>query len=76
MGVQDAFTTLRKRNKIAFAVIVAFAVILFWKGAWNLMDIIFDQWLFAGHLFWSNIAAVIVGVAILSAAGLALDRLV
>jgi len=76
LSVQEAFTDLRKRNKVLFTIIVSLAVILFWKGAWGLMDIIFDTWLFQDHLFWSNLVAVIVGLAIISAAGLILDKLV
>jgi len=76
LSIQQAFTDLRKRNKVLFTVIVSFAVILFWKGAWGILEIIFDEWFFRGHVFWSNIAAVIIGLAVLSAAGLILDKLV
>ena len=74
-GVWEPFVELRKRNKVLFTIVVAFAIILFWKGAWNLADVLFDEWLFGGHVFWSNLAAAIVGLAILSASGLVLDRL-
>ena len=76
ISVTKAFSDLRKRNKVLFTIIVALAIILFWKGAWGVMDIIFDEWFFRGHLFWSNIAAALIGIAILSAAGIILDRLV
>ena len=76
LNITQAFTELRKRNKVAFTIIVSLAVILFWKGAWGLMDIIFDTWMFRDHLFWSNLVAVLIGLAIISAAGLILDKLV
>ena len=76
LSIQEAFIDLRKRNKVAFTVIVSFAIILFWKGAWGTMDVVFDEFLFQGHTFWSNIFAIIIGLAILSAAGIILDKLV
>ncbi len=75
-GVWDPFLMLRKRNKVLFTVVIAFAVIVFWKGVWGLADIFFDEWLFRDHLFWSNLVATIVGFAILSASGLVIKKLV
>jgi len=75
VNITKSFATLRKRNKVAFTIIVGIAIILFWKGTWGVMDIIFDKFLFQGHLFWSNVAAAVIGFALLSAAGLVLDRL-
>jgi len=70
------FLELRKRNKILFTIIVSLALIVFWKGAWGLADIVFDVWLFQNHLFWSNVTALIIGFLVLSAAGLAIEKLV
>ncbi len=75
LEIEKAFTNLRKRNKVLFTIIVASAVILFWNGTWTLFDIFFDKILFQGHLFWSNLVAMIIGLGILLAAGVALDRL-
>ena len=75
ISVQEAFANLRKRNKVLFTIIVSISIIMFWKGAWGIIDIIFDEFLFQGHVFWSNLFAAIIGIAILSAAGLVLDKL-
>ncbi|MFA5763682.1 MAG: hypothetical protein WC915_02630 [archaeon] len=69
------FLELRRRNKILFTVIVSLAIVVFWKGAWGLADIVFDVWLFRDHLFWSNVAAILIGFIVLSASGLALEKL-
>ncbi len=69
------FELLRKRNKVLFTLIVGGSIILFWKGMWGLFDIIFDEWLFHNHLFWSNMAASIIGLIVLVSAGLALEKL-
>ena len=74
-GMWEPFTMLRRRNKILFTVIVAAAIVLFWKGMWGIFDIVFDEWIMGGHTFWSNVAAAIVGTAVLSAAGLVLKKL-
>jgi hypothetical protein len=75
LDIEKAFVNLKKRNKILFTVIISMAVILFWKGTWVLFDIIFDDVIFNGHLFWSNLTAMLIGLGILIAAGVALDRL-
>ena len=73
--ITTAFKNLRKRNQALFTVIITLAIILFWKGTWVMFDIIFDDILFGGRLFWSNLAAMLIGLGILLAAGVALDRL-
>ena len=49
------------------------ALVLFWKGALGFWDIIFDEFLFKNHTFWSNFAALVVGFLILFFAGLAIS---
>jgi hypothetical protein len=75
LNIEKAFINLKKRNKVLFTIIISMAVILFWKGTWVLFDIIFDDFIFKGHLFWSNLTAMIIGISILITAGVALDRL-
>jgi hypothetical protein len=75
LNIEKAFKNLKKRNKIAFTLIITFAIVLIWKGFWVLSDILFDEILFSGHIFWGNVAALLVGLGILLAAGVALDRL-
>jgi len=74
-AIFDAFSELKKRNKVAFTIIVAAAIILVWKGLWGIFDTIFDVWIFQGHLFWSNFASAVVGFLILVSAGLVLEKL-
>ena len=71
----DLFLELRRRNKVLFTIVVASAIILVWKGLWNIFDIVLDEWVFQGHLFWSNIFAAAIGLAILIGAGLVLEKL-
>lgn len=88
MPIWEPFERLRRRNKVLFTVIVSLGVILFWKGTWALMDILIDRWLFGGlidkiilggsgelHLFWSNVLAASLGIAILTLSGLVLQKL-
>jgi len=74
--VFEPFWELKRKNKVLFTLIVALAIILFWKGAWGLMDVIFDEWFFRGHIFWSNLVALIIGFSVISAAGLVLEKLI
>jgi ABC-type bacteriocin/lantibiotic exporter with double-glycine peptidase domain len=70
------FKKLKQRNKIAFTIITAFAVVLFWKGAWVLSDIVIDEILFQGHIFWANVFALLLGIILLSGGGVLLEKLV
>jgi hypothetical protein len=48
-------------QRILFAIVIAFAVISFWRGAWGLLD----EYLFPEHLQLSLWASVIIGIVIL-----------
>jgi len=76
MTIWKPFDKLRRRNKVLFTIIVATAVILFWKGTWSLLDIIVDGWLFREHLFWANAFSMALGLGILVLSGLVLEKLV
>ena len=54
---------MESRHQILFSVIIAFAVISFWRGAWGLMD----QYLFPDNYNLSLWFSVILGLAILTA---------
>lgn len=76
MGFVIGFERLKKRNKILFTFITAFAIVLFWKGSWGLADIILDSVIFGGHIFWSNLTALIIGTVLLGGGGVLLEKIV
>jgi len=51
----------RSFRKILYAILIAFGIISFWRGAWYLLDI----YLFPNNHLWSAIASVILGILIL-----------
>lgn len=51
----------RSFKKIVFTVVIAFAVVAFWRGVWGLMDLYF----FPSNLVTSLWLSVLIGVAIL-----------
>jgi len=76
MALWEPFERLRRRNKVLFTIIVAFAVIMFWKGSWTLLSIVIDEWLFRDHLFWANLFTTALGIGLLTLSGLVLEKLV
>lgn len=52
---------LKRHHKIIFAVIVATAVVMFWRGIWGLMDVL----LLPDNYFLSSVISVILGLALL-----------
>ncbi|MBI4014411.1 MAG: hypothetical protein HY365_00470 [Candidatus Aenigmarchaeota archaeon] len=52
----------RRTGKFVLAIIVGFAIVAFWRGAWGLLDI----YLFPGSHELSFWASLLLGVAILS----------
>jgi len=55
------FGKMRARHQICFAVLIAFAVISFWRGVWGLMD----YYLFPESLVLSFWASLLLGLGIL-----------
>jgi len=51
----------RTFEKIIYAVIIAFAVVSFWRGVWHLLDI----YLFPGDVLLSSWASLAIGLLIL-----------
>ncbi len=58
------FSKLKNKHKAIFAIIIALAVVSFWRGAWGLLDI----YLFPGNSELSLWISVIIGLVILKAA--------
>lgn len=68
----NTFAQMKRKHQVIFAIIIAFAVISFWRGVWGLMD----EYLFPNHYQLSLWISVILGVAILIATGYASKELV
>jgi hypothetical protein len=52
---------MKKGRQTVFAIVIAFAVISFWRGIWGLMD----EYLFSEDYVLSAWASVFIGLAIL-----------
>jgi hypothetical protein len=52
---------MKKGRQTVFAIVIAFAVISFWRGIWGLQD----EYLFPGNRNLSLWASVLIGLAIL-----------
>jgi hypothetical protein len=66
------FSKLKTRHQIIFSVIIAFAVISFWRGVWGLMD----KYLFPYNVELSYWASLFLGLVILLVTGYATKELV
>ncbi len=65
------FHKMKSHHQTIFAIVIAFAVISFWRGVWGLMD----EYLFpdsAALSLWSSVA---LGLVILVASGYAVKEL-
>ena len=54
---------LERRHKIIFSLVIAIAIILFWRGIWNLAD----EYLVPEDFIFSNLLSIILALAILGA---------
>jgi hypothetical protein len=54
---------LERRHKIIFSLVIAIAIILFWRGIWNLAD----EYLIPEDFVFSNLLSIILALAILGA---------
>ncbi|MBW3018946.1 hypothetical protein KY329_02055 [Candidatus Woesearchaeota archaeon] len=52
---------MRNHKKIMFAILIAFAVVSFWRGVWGLMD----EYLFPNHYQLSLWCSLFIGLGIL-----------
>lgn len=58
---------LHKGNIVAYFgknITIVFGIVLIWRGIWELLDIA-DSFLFGGNHFYTAIAGIIIGLAIL-----------
>lgn len=54
-------TKMKSTHRILFAILIAFAVISFWRGVWGLMD----EYLFPGNYTLSLLVSLALGILIL-----------
>ena len=52
---------MKKHHQIVFAIVIAFAVIAFWRGVWGVMD----SYLFPDNYSLSSWISIIIGLALL-----------
>ena len=57
---------------VFYTILVAFAIISFWRGAWGLMDL----YLFPSHKVWSFLISILVGIGILYSTENLMKRLI
>ena len=56
---------MKSHHQTVFAIVIAFAVISFWRGVWGLMD----EYLFPGNTETSYWVSVVMGLGILIVTG-------
>jgi hypothetical protein len=61
----------RRIKKVLYTIIIAFAIVSFWRGVWGLMDL----YLFPNNYTLSLLVSVIIGLAILYITKNVIDRL-
>jgi hypothetical protein len=57
----QSLSALKRHHQVLFSIIIVIAVVLVWRGMWNLVD---EYW-FPSVSDFSNISSVVVGVIIL-----------
>ncbi len=62
----------RRLKKVLYTIIIAFAIICFWRGVWGLLDI----YLFPYHTTWSLLFSIFIGVIILYLAENEVEKLI
>lgn len=48
-------------KKTLFTILIAFAIVSFWRGVWGLMDL----YLVPCNIVWSYVASILIGIVIL-----------
>ena len=56
-----SFNKMKRSHQLVFTIVVAFAVISFWRGVWDLMD----EFLFPQNMPLSATISMIIGLVIL-----------
>jgi len=70
MGVK--FSRMEKKHKIIFAILIAFAVVCFWRGVWGLLDL----YLYPNNAELSFWTSIVIGLFILVSTHYAVKELV
>ncbi len=65
------FSRMKSHHQTFFAILIAFAVISFWRGVWGLQD----YYLFPDNTALSLWSSVLIGLAILVVSGYAVKEL-
>ncbi len=55
------FSKMKAHHQIIFSLIIAFAVVSFWRGAWGILD----QYLLPNNFILSSWISLIIGISIL-----------
>ena len=55
------FKKLKGKNKLLFTIIIAFAIISFWRGAWGLLDYL----VFPNNELVSYTISILIGISLL-----------
>ena len=61
----------RRIKKVLYTIIIAFAIVSFWRGVWGLMDL----YLFPNNYTLSLLVSVLIGLTILYTTKHVIDRL-
>ena len=56
-------STFKRRHKVAFAIVIGFAVVAYWRGAWGIMDV----FLFPNNYGLRCIVSLALGMGLLAA---------
>ena len=67
-----AKTKKRSVKKIGYTILIAFAIVSFWRGVWGLMDL----YLFPNNLTLSFSISVLIGIAIVFLTKHLIDKLI
>jgi hypothetical protein len=73
------FSQLQHKHQLLFTVIISFAVVLFWRGVWGIIDALTTP-MYTGQDFgiylFSFMASTVVGLIILVGSGFAMKELI
>ena len=62
----------RRIKKVLYTIVISFAIVSFWRGAWGLMDL----YLFPNNYTLSLLVSVLIGLTILYTTKHVIDKLV
>ena len=61
----------RRIKKVLYTILIAFAIVSFWRGAWGLMDL----YLFPNNYTLSLLVSILIGIVILYTTKSVIDKL-